>query len=163
MFVVAVLGLAALATAGALVAVGVGEGIRRLLTSLGVQQVVAGGQSMNAGGSSASGGSSNAGGSTNAGGSMNVGGSMNRVAARFHVESESVRAQSAWAFDASRRCGSDVRGRDGGCQRARRHDHSDLEPRSHAHHLRPLRWMPSVDAGWFDLDADVDALDFTFG
>ena len=31
----------------AVVAVGVGEGIRRLLTSLGVQQVVAGGQSMN--------------------------------------------------------------------------------------------------------------------
>jgi DAK2 domain fusion protein YloV len=31
----------------AIVAVGVGEGIRRLLTSLGVQQVVAGGQSMN--------------------------------------------------------------------------------------------------------------------
>ena len=30
-----------------MVAVGVGEGIRRLLTSLGVQQVVAGGQSMN--------------------------------------------------------------------------------------------------------------------
>ena len=31
----------------AVVAVGVGEGVRRLLTSLGVQQVVAGGQSMN--------------------------------------------------------------------------------------------------------------------
>src|SRR5260221_601727 len=31
----------------AVVAIGVGEGIRRLLTSLGVQQVVAGGQSMN--------------------------------------------------------------------------------------------------------------------
>ncbi len=35
------------AVATAVVAVGVGEGIRRLLTSLGVQQVVAGGQSMN--------------------------------------------------------------------------------------------------------------------
>ena len=38
---------AATAVTTAVVAVGVGEGVRRLFTSLGVQQVVAGGQSMN--------------------------------------------------------------------------------------------------------------------